>query len=1118
MKTTLMITIVLFIISLFAFLPHTAAVDTTKRGLPEGAVARLGKGPVREIAYSPDGTRLAVASSIGIWMYDAQTYEERSFTTEENRLWFSPDWRTRVSSKYDAHNNESIISLWDWNTGERLHTLTEHAGQVGSVVFSPDGQTLLIISRGDSNAGPDVYLWDANTGERLHTFTGYTGRSGSAVFSPDGQTLLIYIGRYSNEAPDVYLWDANTGERLHTLTEHTSQIRNAVFSPDGQTLATNGHSDGSIYLWNVEIGILQHTLIADTVRVFDISFSPDGQTLVSSNYDGENVHLWDVKTGTVRQTLTRNRFYTYGIQSVLFSPDGQTLAGAGYNEVPLWNVKTGELLLSLSGHKGWINDVSFSPDGQMLASASSQDGTIRFWDVNTGVHRQTLTGHAPVSFLLSFSPDGQTLASGSGRYIYLWDMNTNTLRQTVNAYTVLLRGISFSPDGQTIACVGQGIGQRNSVWLLDANTGSLLRELRGHKGEINSVSFSPDGQTIASGSVDNTIRLWDMKTGTLRQTLIGHTWSVGTVSFSPDGQTLASGSPPEFYLWDVKTGTFRQIGTGDGDGISGNISFSPDGQTIAGMSYQRRTIRLWDVKTGEYLRTLTGHTGEAYDVVFSPDGQTIASGGSALHFWNANTGRYLRSLTTHNASVNGVVFSPDGQTIASGSAGTVLLWDLNLILGPPGTNDDGRYPNLAAYYPFDSNTEDASGNGNHGQGYGTINYVFGKFGEAIELNNGEYIEMEASDSLHGDLFKTDLFTLSAWIYPKPETSYGHAWRSLPREAGHNTLFIIEEQGIISWRGRIDGAWSWNNLCETDPSVFKADTWIHVAVTNDGDKLRIYVDGEKTAETDFQETDGGNTIYRIGSSSTGGETFAGLIDDYAVFSRALSEDEINSIIQDGVEAFLTGIQVVDDRMDIPEDINNDGTVNIQDLVAVAAALGETGENDADVNADGKVDIQDLVAVAAALGEVAAAPSAIRHQAAEQLTSTDVQHWLMQARHANLTDPNSQRGMRFLEQLLSALIPKETALLPNYPNPFNPETWIPYQLAKPADVALTIYDIQGRVVRDLDLGHQRAGTYHGRSRAAYWDGRNAVGESVASGVYFYTLKAGDFAATRKMLIRK
>ena len=117
-----------------------------------------------------------------------------------------------------------------------------------------------------------------------------------------------------------------------------------------------------------------------------------------------------------------------------------------------------------------------------------------------------------------------------------------------------------------------------------------------------------------------------------------------------------------------------------------------------------------------------------------------------------------------------------------------------------------------------------------------------------------------------------------------------------------------------------------------------------------------------------------------------------------------------------------------------------------------------------------------------------------------------------------DTKAQRGTLFLHQLLVALIPKETALLPNYPNPFNPETWIPYQLAKDAEGTLTIYAIDGYIVRRFALGHQPAGLYESRSRAAYWDGRNEFGEPVASGVYFYTLTAGDFAATRRMLILK
>ncbi len=200
-----------------------------------------------------------------------------------------------------------------------------------------------------------------------------------------------------------------------------------------------------------------------------------------------------------------------------------------------------------------------------------------------------------------------------------------------------------------------------------------------------------------------------------------------------------------------------------------------------------------------------------------------------------------------------------------------------------------------------------------------------------------------------------------------------------------------------------------------------------------------------------------------------------------------------------------------------DINEDGRMNIQDLVFVASNLGETGENAADVNGDEIVDVRDLIEVAGAFDTPAAAPS-LDPQFRALFTAADVRKWLSEARHLNLTDPTSQRGIRFLEQLLTTLAPQETALLPNYPNPFNPETWIPYKLAKPADVTLTIYAANGRIVRRLPLGHQSAGVYQSRDRAVYWDGRNADGEPVASGIYFFSLTAGEFTATRKMLIRK
>ena len=162
-----------------------------------------------------------------------------------------------------------------------------------------------------------------------------------------------------------------------------------------------------------------------------------------------------------------------------------------------------------------------------------------------------------------------------------------------------------------------------------------------------------------------------------------------------------------------------------------------------------------------------------------------------------------------------------------------------------------------------------------------------------------------------------------------------------------------------------------------------------------------------------------------------------------------------------------------------DVNGDGAVNIQDLVAVSAALGQTGKHDADVNGDGAVNIQDLVAVAAALGEAAAAPSLIQAQPAGRLTAAEVAQWIAAAQSADLTDAMSQRGIRYLRYLLAMLTPTETALLPNYPNPFNPETWMPYRLAAPGDVTLTIRAVDGGMVRSLALGHQPAGVYQAKS---------------------------------------
>ena len=202
---------------------------------------------------------------------------------------------------------------------------------------------------------------------------------------------------------------------------------------------------------------------------------------------------------------------------------------------------------------------------------------------------------------------------------------------------------------------------------------------------------------------------------------------------------------------------------------------------------------------------------------------------------------------------------------------------------------------------------------------------------------------------------------------------------------------------------------------------------------------------------------------------------------------------------------------------PEDVNQDGRVSIADVIEVAQSLGKpvSQKPRADVNGDGAISFADLVAIARAIAKARSAPPL--HQAVV-LDAATVQTWLHLARVEDDGSLMFREGIANLEQLLASLLPKETVLLANYPNPFNPETWIPYQLSKPAEVSIAIHAANGQLVRVLALGTQSAGMYQHRSRAAYWNGKNEVGEPVASGVYFYTLTAGEFTSTRKMLIRK
>lgn len=298
------------------------------------------------------------------------------------------------------------------------------------------------------------------------------------------------------------------------------------------------------------------------------------------------------------------------------------------------------------------------------------------------------------------------------------------------------------------------------------------------------------------------------------------------------------------------------------------------------------------------------------------------------------------------------------------------------------------------------------------------------------------------------------------------------------------------------------------------------------------------------EGNFLKTDGGTTFFQSGTidNTTGkitglnaigfnedGATGTGTLLSVTFLAKAegetqltLSNFQLGSTTGEPIAVGPHEVVITIEGQLATGDVNRDGQVSVLDLILVSRHLGEDASVNlqADVNRDGIINIQDLIVVAQHLGEStdAAAPSIIAAINNGELTPAMVQAWIGQAEIKNDGSLAFRQGIANLERLLTLFIPEETALLHNYPNPFNPETWIPYQLAEPAEVTLTIHAINGTLVRTLTLGYQPAGIYQTRTRAAYWDGKNEVGEPVASGVYFYTLTAGDFNATRKMLIRK
>ncbi|RKU09269.1 hypothetical protein C6502_13260 [Candidatus Poribacteria bacterium] len=511
------------------------------------------------------------------------------------------------------------------------------------------------------------------------------------------------------------------------------------------------------------------------------------------------------------------------------------------------------------------------------------------------------------------------------------------------------------------------------------------------------------------------------------------------------------------------------------------VAFSPDGKYIATGDDSDRTI--WAVSSGEALRR-TAHPTRTYAVAFSPDGQHLATTDRRyMSLWEVSNGKlvwrrqkaYSSYGFTRYAAFYGIAFSPDGQFLAGGNDRGVFVVDVN-----DGANFWGRTRSYSAY----GSTRYAAFHGVAFSPDGQFLATGDTYGAAIiwDASNSAHIyQIEHSDDVWAVAFSPD-----------------GQYLATGDNAGNVSICEVSS-GIKLKQMQHTGGW-------IGAVAFSPDG-TYLAVGDESGVITFYrmgqgpinIDSEITKEKSIRAS---GAVYELAW-----HPYGNLISDGKKVYRTL----LDSILTD----------LVAEPLSTPRDVNRDGIVDVEDLVLVASNFGKSFTVDAnpnpDVNRDGVVDRADIIEIIISLEAAPRGPAA-SWQTIPTFTAKNLQHWINQAKKLNYKDKTFQKGIRTLEQLLATLIQAETTLLSNYPNPFNPETWIPYHLAEDAFVTLTIYDGNGQIVRTLDVGHRVAAVYENRSKAIYWDGRNEFGEQVASGVYFYHLSAGDYSATRKMLILK
>ncbi len=494
-----------------------------------------------------------------------------------------------------------------------------------------------------------------NAPPELVVQTGHSSRVNCAVFGPNRRWLAS--GSADNS---IRLWDVDSSRELRAFRGHKNWIKSIAVNRTGELLAS-GSNDRTVKLWNVSSGREVSTFEGHGGPVEVVLFSPDDRWIISGSTDGI-IKIWDVAAGREVKTI---KGHTAGLTVLAMSTDGKTLAsGGGDNSIKLWDTATWGPLKTLDKHLKKITTLMFGREAKSLWSGSA-DGQLVLWDTADGRARVTMKYSQPI-LATSQTREEEILTISADGMIVSWDTTTGKqIRAVAGASEVgAFLFASVSSDGGLIA---SSTGNR-LVELRNPTNGQVLRTLQSRAAGFLSVAMSRDGRWLAAGTNERSIRLWQIATGREMPKLAGNQGSITAVAFSPDNQWLASGSNSgEVKLWNMNGG--REIHTvPQTEGMIHSIAFSSDGKWLAAAGMGER-IYLLDLATKQ-RRTLAGHTGEITGVAFVPNSSLIVSSSTdkTIRLWDLNTGDTAKTSVPLSAEVNAIAVNPEGTMLAAGTS------------------------------------------------------------------------------------------------------------------------------------------------------------------------------------------------------------------------------------------------------------------------------------------------------------------------------------------------------------------------------------------------------------------------------------------------------------------